>query len=68
MKKQKIEFTMCNHPELRPMNWDEPKPEPVRTVGNCPIHDYVCPLCGFGVGCHPGCGCSERYTIVRGSD
>ena len=61
-KKYKVEFLMCGHPELRPTGWNRPKPEAVRTVGGCPIHNYTCPVCGFGVGSSPRCDCSEmRY-------
>lgn len=58
-KDYKVEFLMCGHPELFPTMWDQPKPEPTRTIGICPIHDYTCPTCGFGVGCAPSCDCSE---------
>ena len=56
--KDKIELPMCNHPELYPTMWDQPKPEPARTIGSCPLHDYICPVCGFGVGCAPSCDCN----------
>jgi len=55
------DFPMCGHPEW-PMF---PPPAPVRTVGTCPEHDYVCPLCGFGRGQLPPCGCG---TSVLGTD
>ena len=61
-EKYRVPFPMCSHPELMPNMWNQPKPEPARTVGSCPIHDYGCPVCGFGVGCDPPCNCAEmRY-------
>jgi hypothetical protein len=61
-KKQKeygVEFTLCYHPELIPMAWNQAQPEPTLTIGSCPIHDYICPTCGFGAGCAPSCDCPE---------
>ena len=58
--KHKTEFIMCGHPELIPMMWGQEKPEPTRTIGRCPIHNYICPTCGFGVGSFPDCGCLEQ--------
>ena len=58
----KIEFPICGHPELMPNAWNQSKPEACRTVGRCPVHDYTCPVCGFGVGSSPSCNClEERY-------
>ena len=48
-KKFKVDFPIC----------DSPYHPPIKTVGNCPIHDYICPICGLGVGSYYGCGCSE---------
>lgn len=58
----KVEFLMCGHPELIPTMWGEEKAEPARTIGSCPLHNYICPVCGFGVGSAPSCDCPEmRY-------
>lgn len=59
-KKYKVEFPMCGHPELIPTQWNQPRPEPTRTIGDCPIHDYICPICGYGKGQSPRCECPER--------
>ena len=59
-KKYKVDFIMCGHPELIPTMWGQEKPELTRTVGQCPIHNYTCPICGFGVGSAPNCECPER--------
>ncbi len=59
-KKYKVKFSMCGHPELCPTQWGQRKPEPVQTIGTCPLHDYTCPVCGFGAGCAPSCDCPER--------
>ncbi|MBA7626617.1 hypothetical protein ES703_34071 [subsurface metagenome] len=56
----KVDFPMCSHPELWPTMFEQPKPGPVRTIGRCPLHDYTCPLCGFGIGCAPSCDCPEQ--------
>lgn len=56
---EKKEFPMCNHPELVPTMWEQKKPKPARTIGECPVHNYVCPVCGFGVGSAPSCNCPD---------
>lgn len=58
-RENKVEFPMCGHPELYPTMWGQEKPEPARTIGICPIHDYTCPVCGFGAGCYPSCDCKS---------
>ncbi len=58
-RKYAVEFQMCGHPELIPTMWDQPKPEAAQTIGECPVHNYSCPLCGFGAGCAPSCDCPE---------
>ncbi len=58
-KKYEVDFIMCGHPELMPTMWGQGKPEPVRTIGECPIHNYICPTCGFGAGSAPSCDCPE---------
>ncbi|KKM70466.1 hypothetical protein LCGC14_1440480 [marine sediment metagenome] len=55
----KVEFPMCSHPELSPTMLGQEKPEPARSIGGCPVHNYTCPICGFGVGCAPSCDCPE---------
>lgn len=62
MKKKVKEFPMCYHPELIPTQWEQSKPEPTKTIGECPVHSYVCPVCGFGVGCFPTCDCLEKRS------
>ena len=57
---QKVEFSICGHPELYPTMWGQEKPEPARSVGGCPVHDYVCPVCGYGAGQSPSCDCPEK--------
>lgn len=61
-KKERVEFPMCSHPELIPTQWDQPRPEPARTIGGCPVHDYICPICGFGVSCAPSCDCPDKRS------
>lgn len=60
MKKEfKVNFPMC----------DSFYHAPIKTQGNCPLHDYICPVCGLGVGGSPGCGCPEmrqRYFKLWG--
>jgi hypothetical protein len=53
------EFRMCSHPELlgNPL-------APARTIGSCPDHDYTCPVCGFGRGQAPPCGCGMSNVIA----
>lgn len=58
--KKKREFLMCGHPELFPTMWGQSKPEPARTIGECPVHNYSCPVCGFGVGSAPSCDCPDK--------
>ena len=52
---RKLAFSMCSHPPLVPTIGQENKPEPARTVGTCPVHNYSCPVRGFGVGSYPLC-------------
>ena len=59
-KKYAVEFPMCGHPELVPTMWGQQKPEATRSIGECPIHNYTCPVCGFGAGCAPSCNCKEK--------
>jgi rubrerythrin len=54
--KYKVEFPMCRHLEY----WAGEKPKLARTIGVCPIHHYICPVCGFGVTQLPDCNCPER--------
>jgi len=51
---------MCMHPELIPTQWNQKRPEPERVVGTC-IHNYSCPICGFGIGTYP-CGCDDELS------
>jgi len=51
---------ICNHPELRPNSWDEPKPEPCEMiVCECGQNAY-CPTCRFGYGSYP-CKCGNKW-------
>ncbi len=61
-KPNRLQFPMCGHPELIPICWNQPKPEPCQTIGTCPVHDYACPVCGVGVGCAPPCDCLESRS------
>ncbi len=54
------DFPMCGHPELFPTQWNQSKPEPCRTIGSCPNHNYTCPVCGWGVGQYPSCNCQSE--------
>ena len=48
---------MCNHPELIPTHWDQPRPEPTEMVYSCECgENYNCPICGWGAGVYP-CSC-----------
>lgn len=54
MKKEII----CNHPELYPTQWNQPKPDPWHGFTcDCGMN-WICPICGFGIGSYP-CGCSK---------
>ena len=48
-KKFKVDFPMCGSLYH----------SPIKTKGNCPVHDSICPICGLGVGSSNGCGCPE---------
>jgi hypothetical protein len=53
-------FRMCGHPE-----WLGPgaRPEPSLMVGTCPLHDYICTVCGFGAGQSPRCRCDLKPIL-----
>ena len=51
------DFPKCGHPELMPTRWEQKKPSPARMIGDCPQHNAVCPICGWGWGSIPQCGC-----------
>ena len=53
---------VCNHPGILPITWNQPRPEPCKVVGSC-IHNYSCPVCGFGIGCDP-CPCEPNSPII----
>ena len=56
------EFPLCYHPELYPSQWEQKKPKPCRTVGSCPVHNYICPICGLGVDSYPECECNWEVS------
>ena len=60
LKIYKVEFPMCSHPEMIPTQWNQSKSKPCRTIGSCPIHNYICPICGYGRGQYSNCNCEER--------
>ncbi len=50
------DFPICGHPE-----WPSfMKPKPCPTRGLCPIHNYSCPVCGFGASTFPPCKCNSQ--------
>lgn len=52
---------ICNHPNLRPTAWNQPKPEPAEMVYSCECgENYSCPICGWGAGCWP-CSCMRAH-------
>ena len=53
-KEYKVEFPICWHPE------SIPAPGPGQMIGECPIHNATCPICGYGWGQDPSCDCPER--------
>lgn len=48
----------CNHPELRPTRWNQPKPEPALMVGCCE-DNKICTVCGWGRASYP-CRCMRE--------
>jgi len=49
----------CNHPELYPTQWDQPKPEPWHGFTCDCGQNWICPVCGFGMGSCP-CDCTRK--------
>ena len=47
----------CNHPGIRPTEWNQSRPAPaeVNTTCKCGAR-WVCPVCGWGEGGYP-CKC-----------
>jgi hypothetical protein len=58
---EKIKPNICYHPELRPTNWNQPKPEPCEMIVTCECGaNQMCPVCGYGFGSYP-CPCTTKY-------
>jgi len=58
---EKVKPTICYHPELRPTNWNQPKPEPCEMILTCDCGaNQMCPVCGYGFGSYP-CACMIKY-------
>jgi len=56
---------MCNHPELIPTAWNQPKPEPAEMVYHCECgENYSCPVCGWGAAVWP-CSCMKARQVER---
>jgi hypothetical protein len=53
---------VCTHPELRPFEWNQPKPPPTEYYG-CE-HTAICPTCGYGFGCIPD-PCNDVSQLVK---
>ena len=55
-------FPMCYHPELayRYLIRGMGLSIPTKTIGSCPEHNYICPVCGFGRGSLPPCHCNDK--------
>ena len=49
----------CTHPNLRPTEWNQPKPKPW-TGETCDCgSNWTCPVCGYGEGMYP-CKCYKE--------
>ena len=58
---EKVKPTICYHPELRPTDWNQPKPEPCEMILTCDCGaNQICPVCGYGFGSYP-CPCTMKY-------
>jgi hypothetical protein len=58
---EKVKPTICYHPELRPTDWNQPKPEPCEMILTCECGaNQICPVCGYGFGSYP-CPCTTKY-------
>lgn len=49
----------CNHPELYPTQWNQPKPEPWQGFTCECGQNWICPICGWGMGSWP-CDCNRK--------
>jgi hypothetical protein len=57
---EKIKPEICYHPELRPTDWNQPKPEPCEMILTCECGaNRICPVCGYGHGSYP-CPCTTK--------
>jgi hypothetical protein len=52
----------CTHPELRPTDWNQPKPEDWHGFTCECGQNWCCPVCGYGQGAML-CGCTRKITI-----
>jgi hypothetical protein len=58
---EKVKPTICYHPELRPTDWNQPKPEPCEMILTCECgENQTCPVCGYGHGNYP-CTCMREH-------
>ena len=58
---EKIKPTICYHPELRPTDLNQPRPEPCEMIVTCECGaNQMCPVCGCGFGTYP-CPCTTKY-------
>ncbi len=63
--KVKILRQICYHPEIRPADWNQPKPEPAEMVFTCECgQNAYCPVCNFGYGTYP-CECYREELSKR---
>lgn len=56
----------CNHPELRPTQWNQPRPKPTEMIKCACGMNATCPVCGWGRSCYP-CECDRRRVVARDS-
>ena len=63
--KIKILKQICYHPEIRPMDWNQPKPKPAEMIFTCECgQNASCPVCGWGQGTYP-CECYRERLAKR---
>jgi|ERR1035437_585395 hypothetical protein len=59
---EKVKPNICYHPELRPTDWNQPKPEPCEMLVTCECGaNQMCPVCGYGFGSYP-CPCTREHA------
>lgn len=66
-KAAELPVRYCNHPELLPTAFDQPKPAPAQIVYHCRCgENWACPVCRFGAGSWP-CRCMREDAARRKS-